>query len=143
MGFTVPVADLAEQGQGLLVVAGSLRVAAQPLMDNAEVAQCTGFSGPVSGLAVQRQRLLEVVSGLLVAAHPPGDRTETGQRGRLGTAVTGLAGRTGGVTVDGDRFGEVAASVEVAEQDSGQAGGLAGPAAGGGLRGDRQHGGPL
>ena len=37
LGFTGSVAELAEQGQRLLVMVGSLLVVAQPLIDDADV----------------------------------------------------------------------------------------------------------
>ena len=50
LGFATGIADLAVEGEGLLVVVGGLLVVALPLVDEAEVAQREGFTGrwPIS-----------------------------------------------------------------------------------------------
>jgi len=44
------VAELAVQGEGLLVVLGGLLVAALPPVNGAQVVMCVGFAGPVADL---------------------------------------------------------------------------------------------
>jgi hypothetical protein len=142
-GFTDLVAALAVGRQGLLEVVGGLLVAALQEARDAEVAQRAGFAGLVAGLAVDRQGLLEAVGGLLVAALPKVDNDEALQCFRFSGAVTGLARSSPGVVVDGNDLGIVAASLEVSEQGGSQAGGVARPAAGGGVRGDSGQNGPF
>jgi hypothetical protein len=143
LGFTGSVAGLAEQGQGLLEVTGGLLVATLPKVGDAEVVQRAGRTGLVAGVAVQGQGAAVVACGLLVAALPPVDDAEVGQRFRFGGAVARVAGGVPGAGVDSDGLGVVAAGIEVAEQDGGQPGGVAGPAVGGGVHRDRDQAGSL
>ena len=68
MGFAVPVAEFAGEGEGLLVVFGGLLVAALSLVDEAEVVQRVGFAVPVAEFAGEGEGLLVVFGGLSVAA---------------------------------------------------------------------------
>ena len=58
IGIAGPVADLAGEGEGLLVVLDGLPVVALPPVDEAEVVQRIGFPGPVADLAEQGQGML-------------------------------------------------------------------------------------
>ena len=59
--FAGPVADLAEQCEGLLVVLSGLREVALPPVDEAEFVQRIGFAGLVADLAEQCQGVLVVL----------------------------------------------------------------------------------
>ena len=142
-GFSVPVAGLAEQSQGLLLADGGLRVPAQPPIDHAQVAQRAGFSVLVAGLAEQSQGLLLAIGGLPIAAQPPVDGAEIGQCGRFGGAVAGLAGSATSEAVDDEGLRVMAADVKVAIQSGGQAGGVGRPAVSSGVLGDCDQGGQL
>src|SRR5206468_12739186 len=110
-----------EDGQCLLVAVGGLVVAALPPQEAAEVAQGAGVAEPVAELAEDRQGLLEVVGGLPVAALPPVHAAEAAQRVGFRGVVAAVAGGLQRLSVDLERVAVVPASVEVAEQDRGQA----------------------
>ena len=78
-----------------------------------------------------------------VAALVQVDEAQAGQGVGLGVTVADLCRGAAGVAVDDDGLGEVTAGVEVAEQGSGQPGGMAGPAMRGGVHGHGDQIGPL
>lgn len=60
--FAIPVADLAADGQFLLVVFGGLGRLAETGVEEAEAVQRDGFPGAVAELLQQGQGLLNVVA---------------------------------------------------------------------------------
>ena len=84
------MADLAVQGQGLLVVLGGLPVAALPPVDDAKVVQRAGFAIAVIDRAGQGEGLLVVLGGLLVVALPLVDEAEVVQRTGFADPVADL-----------------------------------------------------
>ena len=135
------VADVAEDGDGLLLMAGGLLVAAQVVSARPMLPSTRSFTGPVACRAEQGQRLPVVVSGLLEAALLPVGIADLVEGRCLGGAVTGAAGGIERVTEDGERPRGSDRRAKVAGEGGGQPGGMAGPAVGGGVRGDRHQGG--
>src|SRR6266498_2533475 len=103
------VAELSVQGQGLLLVVERLRVASQPLVDDAEVVQAGGLAAAVAELSVQGQGLLLVVERLRVAPQQPVDDAEVVQAGGLAAAVAELP-------IDGEGLLVVVERLRVAPQ---------------------------
>ena len=83
LGFTGSVADLAEHGEGLPLVAAGLLVKALPCLNEAQVGQRASFAMPVADLAEHGEGLVQVAGGLPVAAQPCLKDAQVDQRAGL------------------------------------------------------------
>ena len=87
----MPVADLGEEGGGLLVGGDGLVEPPHLLQGDAEVVQLLGFAVPVAELPVEGGGLLVGSDGLVEPPHLPQGDAEAGQRPGFAVPVTGVA----------------------------------------------------
>ena len=142
-GALVPVADLAGQAQGGGVLDASLLSLPGSQHDLADTVERLGLTCPVTDLTGGCQCPPVAAGRLLVLALAPPDDAQVGQGGGLGRAVTGGAGSAVGVAVNRHGVRLVAAGFQVPVQGGGEAGGVAGPAARGGVHDHGHQGRPV
>ena len=91
VGFSGPVADLPEQGQGAADAPGGLLVAALPQVNGGQGIEQEALADLVAGVAQQVQGLLQVPGGFGVAAELEVEDADVAEGADLAGAVAGLA----------------------------------------------------